>query len=279
MDWKRVKTILIIALLFVNALLLYTILEDKEADRYAPINRQLIIELLEEHNITVDEEILDLDMDISNVTLKLQSYDLQSALNVFEEYSDYGTLKILSPSAYILQSKQLTFTTYAEDESLPINELSDEMAIEKGKDLISQLGFQLDDIYVKKIGHTGKKTILTFGQIIDGHSLDDSYTVIKYNNEHLLEFSRVWYDAVETSEVKKEFYSPEYALYKFVGEVYDKQPNRERALEIETMNLVYRLSANDVESLDDLVLEGEAFIKWEITTKDNKSYLINALID
>lgn len=46
MDWRRVKTILIIALIVINLLLAYIIFENKQTENSTVIDRSLIIELL-----------------------------------------------------------------------------------------------------------------------------------------------------------------------------------------------------------------------------------------
>lgn len=280
MDWKRVKTILIIALIFVNALLVYTLYQDNKVEEVSLLDRDLVIQLLSEHDIFVDESLLDAEVTAPNISLSLQAYDLEMMQEIFKKTAIEGHEKIQQAHIEIIQDKELNFTAAVEDTQLSPHTLSDEQTIENAKTLIHSLGFSTDDLYIKDIGQTGKKMIIIFGQMVNGHALIDGYTTVKYNNEDLLEFKRVWYDVVESYDVERADYSTEYALYRFVSQISHKQPNRIRSLTVENIQLVYKLSLEEtIVDLDGFALEGDATIHWEITTSDQKSYLQEAMID
>lgn len=280
MDWKRVKGILIIALLVVNAFLAYTLYQDRERVETEALDRSLIINLLTKHDIQLDESLMDTGTDLPNISLKLQNYDLVTLQEAFTPYSSYENDHILQAQTYINQNKQLVYMTTSVDEYLDTHTLSEDQAIQQAYALIESLGFPTSDVYLKSTGQTGKKMIINFGQMINGHQLIDSHMTVKYNNKNLLEFDRVWYDILRVYDIETADYSAEYALYDFVGQVSDKLPNRERSLTIENIQLVYKLSLkDDINQLNDFNLEGDARIHWKITTSDQKSYLVKAMID
>lgn len=280
MDWKRVKTILIIALLFVNGLLAYTLYQDRKVEETGFLDRDLVIELLAEHDVYVEEGLFDAEVIAPNISLILQSYDLNTIQDTFDEVAVYEDKDISANTTFIVQNKELNYTTSVNDVNLSTHTLSEDVVIENAKSLVETLGFSKDDLYIKDIGHTGKKMIINFGQTINGHALIDAYTTVKYNNNQLLEFTRVWYDVIETYEIETADFSTEYALYRFVGQISHKQPNRKKSLTIEDIQLVYKLSLEEtIEGLDGFALEGDATIYWEITTSDQKSYLEEAMID
>jgi hypothetical protein len=104
--------------------------------------------------------------------------------------------------------------------------------------------------------------------------------ILKYNNDTLLEFQRVWYDVVSLTHVEKDFYLPEYALYNIMGQIYDRLPDRQRSITVNDLSLVYQLRPVGSENnLEELVIEGEARIYYQITTSDGEKYLSNALIE
>lgn len=278
MDWKRIKTILILALIVINGILAYTFYQEKTYDRVEALDMSLILQDLADKNIIFDKVHLDVDYDIPNVELMIQSYDLIQADKVFRQHSAYDEASVDLLDTGVNQGKQLYFKTNTDRFSSP--DTNDETIKQNAYDLIEQLGFSLDDVYLKNIGRTDKKTILQFGQKIEGHILRDAYMTIKYNNENLLSFERVWYDVVTVKDVEKQFSSKEYALYTFIGMIYDRFPDRKRPVEITDFSLVYNLS-NEFQkmTLDNLAVEGEAVIYWQIETSDGETYIVDAIVE
>lgn len=277
MDWKRIKTILIIALIGINVILAYTIFEDQKSVDEEWLSRDLVVKLLETKQVTLDPVLLDQKTDIANVSLQLQTYDLEQSKETFEAASHFKDSSIELTTS-LNGGKELSFETAFDRFDQP--NLSDDDTLVLAYKLIEDLNISLEDIYLLDVGRTNKKTIITFGQKIGDYYLTDSYMVLKYNNQNLLEFKRVWYDVTDTIDVEKEFYKPEYALYEFVGALYERLPNRQRALTIEDIRLVYQIKPLTVEDeLFDLVVKGEARIYWQITTSDKEAYLINAIIE
>ncbi|MBN2794087.1 MAG: hypothetical protein JXR88_01675 [Clostridia bacterium] len=273
MDWKRVKTILILAMIFINVLLALQLYKGKTIEEVESIQRDLVLSLLDENQIGYTESLFNINMDIPNVNLKLQTYDFDNSDEVFRKYSDYGQTDVVKTE--IIQNKALKFET-STVQYKPI-ELSDEKFIEMAENLIMDLGFSTKDYQVKSIGETGKKTIIEFEQVIGDFVLRDASMTIKFNNTNLLEFNRVWYDVIGTNTEVPEFITPESALFQLTGQIYDRFPNRKRKIDINDLSLVYQLAQIELMGLTDLVVEGEAYIYWQIETSDGEQYIVNAL--
>lgn len=273
MDWRRVKTILILALIVINGMLGWTLYRENIAQKPVEINRQMVIDLLNDKSVTVDEKILDVNHDVKNITLKVQSYDTEFVTSIFDKHDDYPDSRITAQPVSIPGGMELSFEA-VENSLLDPTYLSDEAVLEQAYSLLDELKISRDDVYLKPIGHTGKKTIIEFGQIYNDMIIRDAYIVIKYNNENLLRFQRVWYDVVETGSIKRSFHSSEYALYKFISSLYNNNPNRERALEIVDFQLVYQSNKDDKNAF---IIEAAANIFYEITTSDGETYLIDAI--
>lgn len=141
------------------------------------------------------------------------------------------------------------------------------------------MGFSKEDVYLKSVGRTHEKSIVTFGQRVNGFVLRDSEMIIKYNNDNLLEFYRLWYDVIDEQAQGFIFYEPEYALYEFLIQLNANSPDRKRPLEIETFDMVYQLSPDDVPDIENSVLEGEARIYYRVLTSDQEVFLIQGVID
>lgn len=273
MDWKRVKTILIVALIFINAMLGWTLYRERFVEGENTIDRALVLSLLNDKSVEVDESILEIDSDVKNITLQVQNYEPEFVTSVFDNHNDYPDSRITSQPVSIPNENELSYEAI-ENSLLDATYLSDEEVLQQAYALLDELNISRDDLFLKPIGHTGKKTIIEFGQKYNGMIIRDAYIVIKYNNENLLRFQRVWYDVVETETTSRSFYSSEYALYKFISQLYNSNPNRERSLIIEDFQLVYQLNTGDKNAL---IIEGEANIFYEITTSDGETYLVDAI--
>lgn len=275
MDWKRIKTILILALIGINVLLAWTLYVDNKETVIDELDRMQVISLLEDKLVMVSPEMLNTNTDIDNISLNIQTYDADFVKSIFDNHDDYDEKDIYSTLIDTTQNNEMIYET--DYKVLKGTYLSDETVTDQAYALIEELGMRLDDIYLKDIGHTGKKTILSFGQKHNGFVIRDAYTIVKYNNENLLSFKRAWYDVVDIRENKNDFISQEYALYEFLGQLYDRFPNRERALEIDVIQLVYQLRVNtETIGFNVLADKGDPSIFWEIITSDGQSYLIEA---
>lgn len=275
MDWKRIKSILIMALIVINGLLGWTLYQEKKDPKAETIDRAQIISLLEDKSVTIDPNLLETNTDIENITLAIETYDQDFVKSVFDNHNDYEEKDIYSTSTDTTQNNEVIYET--DYKVLTPTYLSDEVVLEQAYALIKELNISIEDVFVKNIGHTGKKTIIEFGQKYNDFVIRDAYMIIKYNNENLLSFKRAWYDVVGTKITQITFSSQEYALYEFIGQLYDRFPNRERALDIESFQLVYqlRLETGKVD-YNELVEKGDPSIFWEIVTSDGESYLIEA---
>jgi len=275
MDWKRIKSILIMALIVINGLLGWTLYQEKRDPKSDTIDRTQMIALLEDKRVTIDPELLETNTGIDNVTLAIQTYDEDFVKSVFDKHDDYDDKDIYSTLTNTTQNNEMIYET--DYKVLTPTYLSDEVVLEQAYALIEELNISIDDVYVKKIGHTGKKTIIEFGQKHNDFVIRDAYMIIKYNNENLLSFKRAWYDVVDTNITQNIFLSQEYALYEFIGKLYNRFPNRERPLEIESFQLVYQLRI-ETGTLDynELAEKGDPSIYWEVATSDGETYLIEA---
>ena len=277
MDWKRVKTILIIALVGINALLGYTIYNDKKVGQVSTLDQELIIGLLSDKQVGIDPDLLDVSFDIPNIALTIQTYDEILVNTVFDTYDNYNKEQLHRLMKPI--DTTLIYET-VETSVLDATVLSDENILDQAYLLMDELQLSREDIYLKNpqnLGRTGKKTILEFGQVYNDIVIRDSYMIIKFNNENLLNVERVWYDVVELDNKEREFLSPEYALFEFSRQLYYQNPNRERSLSIDNFSLIYQLRDITIAENSNVLVSGEPSVHYEITTSNDDAYLINAI--
>jgi len=274
MNWRRVKTILIIALLGVNLVLAFILLEQRKVDQIEVIDRSLIMDLLDQRQIEMSEDLFDVKHNLSNLKLKIQTYDTEAFIPILKDtYKGYR----MRTETSIEQNKALYYMVYGF--RYEPSTISEAEAVENGRNLLKRLGYDESTYYLEGVHQEGQAMILTYGQQIDGFVLRDSKMILTFNNDNLLEFYRLWYDVVESNVSENTYYEPEYIIYKFIGQVYDRLPDRQETIEVENLDLVYQLSPDQVIDINNSALEGEARITYRVRTSDGQVYLFQAIID
>lgn len=264
---------MIVALIAINALLGWTLYNERKIVELDQIDQDLIVDLLADKYVAIDKNIIDVNQDIENVNLNLQVYDEEFVSSILDNHNDYTDNRIVAQPIEFPQKGEI-FYQASESVFLESTVLSDDEIINQAYMLLDELKISKEDVYLRDIGYTGTKVILEFGQKYNDRVIRDSFLTVIYNNKNLLSFRRVWYDVEGTGTREKTFNSPEYALYDFVRIIYNKNPNRERTLEIVDIQLVYQLNTDEEGTA---VVEGEANIFYEITTSDGETYLVNAI--
>ncbi len=257
MNWNRIKTILIILLLLINILLIYTLYLSREVEEEDRIDGELVNKILLKNNITLKAN-KEIKNDVKRIYLKLEEYDKEKVQSVLKGFDEEGRI-----------------IDYSVDRELEEIKLDNNSIVDNCYRLLNELEMKTDDIYIKSIGTSGNKTIVTFGQIYGDNIIKDSEMIFKYNNNNLLAFKRIWYTIYSSVNLDKDIYSSNYALYKVIGDIYKNNPNREREISIDNIRLIYLLDNNFYK--DKYIIEGEASIYYEIVTSDNKFYLIDAV--
>ena len=96
MDWKRIKTILILALIGINVLLAWTLYVDNKETVIDELDRMQVISLLEDKMVMVLPEMLNTNTDIDNISLNIQTYDADFVKSIFDNHDDYDEKDIYS---------------------------------------------------------------------------------------------------------------------------------------------------------------------------------------
>lgn len=235
MDWTKAKSILIVALLVTNLVLIATYLSQN--NRFWDDEREMrdvTVKLLEEKNIFVETDIPEGHRRMPKLTV---SYDK----------ADEETVQ-----------KQL-----AAQKSLPIRERSDENLIAVTKAFIEACDLMTDTVTFDRIEHKENETLVTYRNYINGIAIEDSSIVCTIRNGKITDFRRNWLKPVEINDIEKEVIPARAALIKFMSE-----NTEEEKIYVEDISLVYWLDSSvfDAES----PITDTAFPAWKITYNRGK---------
>lgn len=241
MDWTKAKSILIVALLITNLVLIATYVSQN--NRFQDNEQEMqdvTIKLLEDKNIYIKTEIPKEHHRMSKLTVQ---YD---KLN--ED---------------IIQ-KQL-----AEQKALSGSELTDENLISMTEKFLESCGLLTENVTFDSIDHTGENLTVNYKNYINGIAIEDSYIALTVEDGKITDLKRYWLNPVEISKIEKEVIPAAAALIKFMSENETGEK-----IYVTGISLVYWLDSGtfDAES----PVTDTAFPAWKITYNQGKVKYIPA---
>lgn len=278
MDWIKSKSILILALLLTNLILVYSVMDsrktfdDKEGKEVA--SWQEVAALAKQKQITVGKEPDFYKAKLPGVRLEYQMYDPdQIAQNLMGTYtvklgkytSSLGEEMTLENGNKLLYAKSIP---KADKHTLPLD-LS--MAQIKAERFLNDVQFSSADMVLWHVQQQDELTTVIFRQYYKNLFLDDAYMAITFQGDQIAKFERKWFNPPEDLNYTRNIISPSKALFMAMDTLYEA--GDEPPIEIKALELGYRL---DSSSLVSSVKAGEASPYWRILTTSGKVYYIEA---
>lgn len=241
MDWTKAKSILIVALLVTNLVLIATYffqtnsLANNEKEMQA-----VTIKLLQQKNIFLKTEIP-------------QGHPRMAKLTVQYDKMDESLVK-----------EQL-----AKEKAHPASEQTDEKIVSYTRDFIKKCELMTENVTFDRIEREGADTLVTYKNYINGIAIEDSYITCTLKDGKIVDLKRYWLNPVEVNDTEKEVISADAALIKFMIE----NTAGERIV-VDEISLVYWIdsSAFDTES----PVTDTALPAWKITYNSGKCQYIMA---
>lgn len=231
MDWTKAKTILIVALIATNLVLIATYLYQNNGFKSDDQELQdVTIKLLESKGIYVDET------------------------KIPKEHPRMAKLTV----EFDKMNEDVINEQLENQKPLTLNRLTDKKLKEITAAFIKNCNLMTDNVTFDSIERTEKGIRVTYKNYIDGIAIEDSYIICTITNGKITDVKRYWLNPVEISENKKEVISAAAALIKFMSE-----NKTEEKKYVQDISLVYYLDSSsfDVES----PVSDTAFPSWKIT--------------
>lgn len=278
MDWTKTKSILIIALIITNSILgLYLYSQKKqEAVRWNNESDALneMKAVLKERAINLNDKIVFKDEKAVNIEVAYQVFDIEKEGDRFFKSHFTVDENILLSNQEKLEIND-TLLIYEnnglEEKNLEIAETD---ASQTGKDYLESLGFWSENVYLSDINKDIRGYELIYKQRYKGKFIENSYMRLRIVNEGVQQFERKWFDIIKVDEEPVAIIPASKALFYLIGELYDEDPERRSEVNIQTVDLGYRL---DTSIFSAHIYSGEVSPYWRIRTENGNEYYIKAL--
>lgn len=278
MDWIKSKSILIIALILTNAILLFNLvdfqsfIDDKTNESANPWKE--VLKIARDKQVTLSEETITSPETLQGMRLEYQMYDpeqvAQSLLGNFtvvlgKYKNDLGDEVTLENGNELLYAKSIP-KVYT---SATI--LTDESAQKKAEQFLKDIQYSSADMKYWAIEKGEDKLTVVYRQYFKGFFLDDAYMRVSFIGNQVSGFERKWFNPPEVLEYNREIISPSKALFLALDEI--SQAKEPLPVTIVQMELGYRL---DTDMLVSSVKSGDAFPYWRFLTDSGHVYYIEA---
>jgi len=241
MDWTKAKSILIVALVVTNLVLIATyFFQDSRFEEDEKELQKVTIKLLEEKGIFVETDIPAGRHRMPKLTVQYDKMDV----NIIEE--------------------QL-----ANQKTMSETELTDEVLISMTKEFIEACALMTENVTFDKITRTGGEIRVTYKNYINEIAIEDSYINVTIKDGKIEGFERYWLDPVESNDSEKEVIPAVAALIEFMSENAE-----EERIYVKDISLVYWLDSSAFDA--EFPVTDTAFPAWKITYNRGKIHYILA---
>ncbi|MDD3168139.1 MAG: two-component system regulatory protein YycI [Eubacteriales bacterium] len=235
MDWTKAKTILIVALMITNLVLITAYFFHnnslKEDEREM---QEVTIRLLEDKNIYIQTDIPQGNHRMPKLTVR---YDKTNE-NIVEEQL----------------AKQIAQTD---------TPLTEEALIDMTTEFIKACELMNEHVTFDRIDRARGETRVTYKNYLDRIAIEDSYITCTVKDGKIVDFDRFWLEPVEVNDIEKEVIPAVAALIKFMSE------NKEgEKIYVQDISLVYWLDSGTFDT--EYTVTDTAFPAWKITYNRGK---------
>jgi regulatory protein YycI of two-component signal transduction system YycFG len=256
MNWSKAKNILIIAFLLVNIYLSYLLINMSKPTEEGITNdyKRMVVELLNEHNITLATNIPSTDNNIPEITVKYEIYNPSD-----ERYSKFNIQE---------QNKSLYYESESTDKVY--RNLNIQMAEKISLEFINQNGFNNKDIKLWSITFNEGKYVVEYKQQYNDMTFDEGFMKIRIDETGVVSFERRWLVVEGAKDNTQKIIEP----YKALMLSMDKLPKS--GMKITEIVLTYKLINDAIDTPWYNIDHGTLSPYWIIRFEDNTSINIKA---
>lgn len=269
MDWKKIKSILLVTLIITNSILAFNIYDIKNNGKIeSDENLNKVKLLLEKKGVSFDQDIkLEFPETIKSIAAKYKEYDLSNISKIIsknpmeiDDLSYKNGKESLSVENDILKYKN---TDALKDLSM----VEEEELIKKSEEFIEMLELDLEYEF-SVTSSSEEKTQILFNQVIDGYVINGGYMSFIYSGYELYRYESKLMEILEFNDDKANEIIP-------IDKVlFDKMDFFEDGDIIETIELGYNFSTNEFNSE---ILYGELSPYYIVKIVDKEAFLVRAL--
>lgn len=281
MDWSKIKTILIIALLLANLVLGYEVYKQKAAikdNSYSENFQRTTLNLLEKEGIELDPKV------------ELKKESLNSLRVQYENLKEEEINQRFFENEALLQQKTLSLLRLVYDEEnlsvydgrrlsyenkIPVGEekITEEEAEEIALNFLKKRSFSTKDLKLINSKTWNKGYELTYKEVYAGTLVETTYSKFKVDKTGVHNFDRLWLEVVEPSERQITMISPEKALLNLLDK---KEAQGKKVISLEPC---YYFNPSQQGYIEDIsrAQQGRAIPAWRIQLDGGEEIIVDTL--
>jgi len=268
MDWKKTKTILILALALMNIFLIVIFLNNN--NNYQHNLSDELMKVLETKGILFEKKDYEFPNNLKRIYVDYNEYNKESVARRFLGNSYMKSNEVYLNKDYyfdITEDNTLTFTKRGV--SLGENKTTIDNSILIANEFIESVGFLNDSVKLVGSKFVNDNIVLSYRKVVDDRFIEKSYMTIEIFNDQIVNFERKWlsHNIVDTG--KNNIISFENALYKFESKLKGKTD-----IVVKNVELGYVLE-NDIFIQN--IQSGEAFPYYKFYLDNGDEIYIEAI--
>ncbi len=281
MDWSKIKTVLIVALVITNLLLGGIIINEKATyTKEREENLENVIALLKSKSIGISQMTFDFPKTIDSIEVEYETYDddvVESLLGADYRYEDgvyfnnkaQVTLSNTKLSYETDEASQMPLDFDLEKQAIQTQTLSDNYK-EMIENLMTSWGF--DQAYTISSGEQyGDYVSIDLNEYYKSYQLEDAKMtlIINTQSQEVVKFNRTWIRILDNNMTSK------YDIIAVDKALFSVLPSLNQGDEIDAIQLIYKL--NDSNLIVSNLISGEALPYYLITTETGEHYYVEAM--
>ncbi len=231
MDWSKAKTILIIAFIIVNIVVVYVVISQKPTEDPTLTDEFVgnVKKLLSEKNISVESDIPKIIPSLKSLIVEFEKANLDDLNNryfngngVMEYDEELQETVMGDKSILVINERLIIYEDNGED--VLYENIDKDKAIEISQDFMKKGKFDTSDMKLTYFKEEQGVFYLEYSKVYDGVIIERAYTNFQIDNRGVKRFERLWLDPKELGEYDIYISTAPKSLLNLLGmqEVYGK---------------------------------------------------------
>ncbi len=275
MDWSRIKTTLILALVLTNLILGSFVWLGRDQNKQTE-DKQLenILSILKEQNISVAPYKANLANQMPVLEASYELYDLESVAKGFYQDEFYEVNGSFVDSHSKLEVFNKNTLIYQVLDAVDPEETTPEQALSLAEAFLTRIGFNSSEKVLESINTEEDETVVIYAHMIDGQFVNGSFLSLRIKGKEVIFFERQWLSIEKSNSRMVKLIPLSKAFYSLVGEVNKIRVDQSTPIEVSSFELGYVM---DQKIFDTKIQSGEAFPYYKFITSAGLKIYVEAI--
>lgn len=210
MDWSKAKTILIIAFIITNILLVNVLISEKSIDEPTITDEfvENVVDLLKDKNISVATQI---PKDIPSLNTITVGYEKKSLKELNEDFlnsegimsdNGEGVGEIVKDNESIVVASGRLIIYENKDNNKKYQSINEKKAIELSEEFIKDRKFNMADMELTFIKEENDMFYLEYSKVYNDLLIERAFTNLQVDERGVRRFERLWLNAKDSGDVE-----------------------------------------------------------------------------